>query len=359
MQVEEKYMMRCLELAKAGAPAVAPNPMVGAVIVHQGRIIGEGFHRRYGEAHAEVNAIASVRDESLLRDATLYVNLEPCAHYGKTPPCAALIIRKRIPRVVIGCSDPFPDVSGRGAGMLQEAGVEVTTGVMEQEAMFLNRFFITAQTLQRPYVILKWAQSADGFIDRLRADASGKPVQFSTPATLRTAHKLRSEVSAIMVGTNTALLDNPSLTVRHWAGASPVRVVLDRHLRIPSTSHLLDGTVRTLVFTGQPAASRENVEYIPFDFSKPVIPTVLQVLYERKLHSLLVEGGAALHESFLDAGLWDEMRIETSPIKLGDGVKTASVRLSESTEKQENSYGINVYYNKSDKFINNYKQMEI
>ena len=201
MQVEEKYMMRCLYLARAGSSSVAPNPMVGAVVVHGGRIVVESFHRRYGEPHADVNAIASVRDESLLRASTLYVNLEPCSHYGKTPPCTELILRKHIPRVVIGCLDPYPEVAGRGVRKLREAGVDVTVGVLEQESLALNRFFITAQTRQRPYVILKWAQSADGFIDGLRTSPAVPPVQLSTPATRRAVHKQRSEVAAILVGT--------------------------------------------------------------------------------------------------------------------------------------------------------------
>ena len=240
VEVEEKYMARCIELAKGGRGNVSPNPMVGAVVVHKGRIIGEGFHRKCGEAHAEVNAIASVKDESLLKDSTIYVSLEPCSHYGKTPPCAELIIRKGIPRVVVGCLDPFPEVSGRGVRMLREAGVEVVTDVMEEEARALNKAFMTLQTKGRPYIILKWAQSEDGFIDRLRMDVL-------EPVTV--VHKLRSEVAAIMVGTRTALLDNPSLNVRHWSGNSPVRVVLDRRLVIPDSYRLLDGSLRTLIFT--------------------------------------------------------------------------------------------------------------
>jgi diaminohydroxyphosphoribosylaminopyrimidine deaminase/5-amino-6-(5-phosphoribosylamino)uracil reductase len=335
MQVEEKYMMRCLALARCGASSVAPNPMVGAVVVHRGRIIGEGYHRRFGEPHAEVNAIASVRDETLLRDATLYVNLEPCSHYGKTPPCAELIIRKHIPRVAVGCLDPYPEVAGRGVRQLREAGVEVVTEVLKPEALALNRFFITAQTERRPYIILKWAQSADGFIDRIRTNPSVAAAQLSTPVTRRVVHKLRSEVAAIMVGTQTARLDNPSLTVRHWAGTSPVRVFIDRTLRIPSTYHLLDGAVPTLVFTGQPAVNRPNVEYIRLDFSQPVIPQALPHLYERQLHSLLVEGGAQLHRHFLEAGLWDELQVETTSVHLGEGVRAADIQLDKRIERQQ------------------------
>lgn len=315
-------MARCISLARGGAGGVAPNPMVGAVVVHQGEIIGEGYHRKYGEAHAEVNAIASVRDESLLKEATMYVSLEPCSHYGKTPPCAELIIKKQIPRVVIGCLDPFPEVSGRGVRMLREAGVEVVTGVMEKEAWELNRVFMTFQEKRRPYIYLKWAQSADGFMDRLRTDNSSPAVVLSSPETMRRVHRLRADVAAIMVGTQTALLDNPSLTVRHWAGKSPVRVVLDRTLRIPSHYHLFDGTVKTLVFTTvADAISRENVEYVTIDFSQQVLPQVMHELYIRKLNSLMVEGGATLLGHFLKEGLWDQMLVETAPVSLESGVK--------------------------------------
>lgn len=325
VEVDEKYMARCIELAKGGMGSARPNPMVGAVIVHNGRIIGEGFHRKCGEPHAEVNAIASVRDDSLLKDATMYVSLEPCSHYGKTPPCAELIIRKGIPRVVIACLDPFLSVSGRGVRMLRDAGVEVMTGVMEDEARSLNKAFMTLQTQGRPYVILKWAQSEDGFIDRRRTDATTPPVALSSPEMFRKVHKLRSEVAAIMVGTATALLDNPSLTVRHWSGESPVRVVLDRRLAIPESYHLLDGSVRTLIFTGEKTESRKNVEYIRIDFERPVIRQVMEQLALRKIDSLLVEGGASLIHHFVEDNLWDEARVETAPICLGDGVRAPSL----------------------------------
>lgn len=325
IEVEEKYMARCLELARGGQGNVAPNPLVGAVVVCDGRIIGEGYHRKYGEAHAEVNAIAAVRDESLLQQATLYVSLEPCSHYGKTPPCSELIIKKGIPRVVVGCLDPYPEVAGRGIGMLRNAGVEVVAGVMEQEARALNPDFMTYQMLKRPYVYLKWAQSADGFMDAARADASRPAVVLSSAEMLRRVHHLRADVAAIMVGTRTALLDNPSLTVQHWSGKSPVRVVLDRTLRLPSTYNLFDGEVRTLVFTAAEAVSRENVEYIQIDFSAPVLRQVLSHLYLRKLNSLMVEGGNTLLESFLQEGLWDKMLVETAPVLLGTGVRAPGV----------------------------------
>lgn len=335
VEVENKYMARCISLARGGAGNVAPNPMVGAVVVHRGKIIGEGYHRRCGEAHAEVNAIASVKDESLLKEATMYVSLEPCSHYGKTPPCAELIIRKQIPRVVVGCLDPFPEVSGRGVRMLREAGVEVVTGVMEREAWELNRDFMTFQQLGRPYVYLKWAQSADGFMDKVRTDNSSPAVVLSSSETLRRVHRMRANVAAIMVGTQTALLDNPSLTVRHWAGKSPVRVVLDRALRIPSGYHLLDGAVKTLVFIAEKAVNCQQVEYITIDFSQPVLPQVLHELYIRKLNSLMVEGGANLLGHFLQEDLWDQMFVETAPVYLGTGVKAPDINLAPSLSLTE------------------------
>ena len=243
MTQDEKYISRCIQLAKNGLCNTPPNPMVGAVIVYQDRIIGEGYHIRCGEGHAEVNAIASVKDESLLRQSTLYVSLEPCSHYGKTPPCADLIIRKGIPRVVVGCVDPFSMVSGRGIQKLRDAGVDVTVGVLEQACKDLIKRFVTFNLKQRPYITLKWAQSADGFIDVLRQE--GTPVKLSSPITSMYVHKLRAEHQAILVGRKTALLDNPSLTVRDWYGKNPLRMVIDRELSLSSSLRLFDGSTPT------------------------------------------------------------------------------------------------------------------
>lgn len=315
-------MARCIQLARCGKGHTRPNPMVGAVVVYDGRIIGEGYHRKAGEAHAEVNAIAAVKDEKLLENSTLYVSLEPCSHWGKTPPCASLILQKKISRVVVGCLDPFPEVSGRGVGMLREAGVEVVTGVLEKEAWELNKAFMTLHTENRPYIILKWAESADGFIDRRGGGASEAPARLSSPESFRRVHRLRSEVGAIMVGTTTALLDNPSLTVRLWAGLSPLRVTIDRAGRIPAAYHLLDGAVPTLVFTAvEPPMAHKNVDYVQADFSCPLLPQVMAELARRNIDSLLVEGGAQLLTSCLEAGLWDEARVETAPVCLEGGVK--------------------------------------
>ncbi|HJA87295.1 MAG TPA: bifunctional diaminohydroxyphosphoribosylaminopyrimidine deaminase/5-amino-6-(5-phosphoribosylamino)uracil reductase RibD [Candidatus Parabacteroides intestinavium] len=325
MKVEEKFMARCIELARHGAGYTAPNPMVGAVVVHNGKIIGEGFHRRCGMGHAEVNALASVHNEDLLREATLYVSLEPCSHYGKTPPCAELIIQKGIPRVVVGCLDPFPEVSGRGIRMLREAGVEVITGIMEQEARALNEAFMIFQTEKRPLVTLKWAESADGFIDACRNSAKTAPITFSTPETRARVHKLRAESAAILVGTRTALLDNPSLSVRYWSGKSPVRLVIDRELKIPSSYHLMDHSVPTLVFTTYRKEPVGQTEYVPLDFKISIVHQILQCLYERKLNSLLVEGGASLLQQFLDSGYWDRAVVEKSPLCIQTGVKAPDI----------------------------------
>ena len=295
--------------------------MVGAVLVCDGRIIGEGYHRKYGEGHAEVNAIASVKDASLFEKSTLYVSLEPCSHYGKTPPCSDLIISKHIPRVVVGCLDPFPEVSGRGIARMEAAGIAVKTGVLEKEARALNPPFMTSHTLGRPFVLLKWAQSADGFMDRLRSDATVSPVALSSDETRRRVHQLRTRFAAILVGTRTALLDNPTLNVRYWDGSSPVRVVIDRTLKIPADYHLLDGRQPTLVFTEKAMESRPNVEFIQLDFQQDVISQLLAALKERRLNSLLVEGGAHLLNQFIATGLWDAAQVETAPVELQGGVK--------------------------------------
>lgn len=270
--------------------------MVGAVVVCDGRIIGEGYHQRCGEAHAEVNAIRSVCEPELLHRSTIYVSLEPCAHYGKTPPCAQLIIDKGIPQVVVGCRDPFAQVDGRGITMLRESGIEVREGVLEQKCLWLNRRFITFHTKQRPYITLKWAQSEDGFIDRKRTSPEEPPVRFSTPLTQALVHQLRAENEAILVGRHTLELDRPSLTVRQWYGRNPRRVVLSsRPVRCEGMT-----SYRT----------REEA---------------LKDLWQQGVQSLLVEGGRETLQGFIDAGLWDEARIETAPIRLGEGIRAPKI----------------------------------
>lgn len=293
-------MRRCLQLAAYGKGFVAPNPLVGAVIVHNNRIIGEGFHRKYGESHAEVHAIASVKEEKLLKNSTLYVNLEPCAHYGKTPPCAELIREKQIPRVVIGQEDPFPTVSGRGIRTLRNAGVEVVCGVLEEECKALNKRFLTYTLHHRPYIILKWAQSSDGFLDRLREENDGKaPVQFSTGFAQMLVHKMRAEEAAIMVGTRTERLDKPRLNVRYWKGENPEKIKPDSGKSLQQQMHLL---------------------------------------YEKQIQSLIVEGGAKLLQSFLNENLWDEIQVEVAPIRLNAGIAAPVPQgILQNVQKCENS----------------------
>lgn len=288
-------MHRCLELARCGRLHAAPNPMVGAVLVHDGRIIGEGYHIQCGQAHAEVNALRSVRpaDRALLADSTLYVSLEPCAHYGRTPPCASLIIKSGIPRVVVGCIDSFSKVQGRGIAMLREAGVDVTVGVLEEECKALNRRFFTAQTLHRPYITLKWARSADGFIDRWRETDNEEPARLSTPCSQMRVHRLRALHQAILVGHGTLLKDHPALTVRHWTGQDPLRIVLGR---------VAEGDM--------PAGFQAYAD----------IPTMLSELFRQGVQSLLVEGGQQTLQSFIDQGLWEEAYVELSTTELGSGV---------------------------------------
>jgi diaminohydroxyphosphoribosylaminopyrimidine deaminase / 5-amino-6-(5-phosphoribosylamino)uracil reductase len=312
--IDSQYIRRCLQLAVNGKATCSPNPMVGAIVVYDGRIIGEGWHRKAGEPHAEPNAIRSVRDQSLLRKSTLYVSLEPCSHYGKTPPCVELIIRKGIPRVVIGSLDPFPLVSGRGVRKLQEAGVEVTVGVEAEACKALNKSFFTFQERKRPYVILKWAQTADGFIDLNRTPGDGKAsLKISNAFTQMLTHKLRTECDAILVGTRTALLDDPSLNSRYWSGKSPLRAAIDRQQMLPKSHHLLDGTVNTLIFTEKPSTVQGKTSWIQLDFNADFLSDMMRAFHERNVQTLLVEGGALLHESLLKAGLWDEIHVETSP----------------------------------------------
>ncbi|HOO94952.1 MAG TPA: bifunctional diaminohydroxyphosphoribosylaminopyrimidine deaminase/5-amino-6-(5-phosphoribosylamino)uracil reductase RibD [Proteiniphilum sp.] len=330
MSIQSIYMERSLQLARKGKGYTGSNPMVGAVIVHSNKIIGEGYHRKYGEPHAEVNAIASVKDPSLLSESTLYVTLEPCAHQGKTPPCAALIVSRRIPRVVVAVTDPNPMVAGKGIAMMREGGVEVSVGLMEQEARELNRSFFVNQLQKRPYVILKWAESRDGYMDHLRSSLTERtPAIISNPITQTIVHKFRTEVAGIMVGTNTALLDNPQLTARKWFGANPTRVVIDRDHKIPSNAALFNGEAPTILFSAisrEPFPSSAGVQVVNIDFQGDVNSQILDHLYNENIHSLLVEGGSRLLSSFIDARLWDEAYVERSEIKLGRGVKAPEIQ---------------------------------
>lgn len=328
--LDELYMTRCLQLASNGISDTAPNPMVGCVIVHNDKIIGEGYHKRCGESHAEVNAIGSVKaaDIPLLPESTLYVNLEPCSHYGKTPPCAQLIIAKKIRKVVVGMSDPNEQVNGRGIQQLRDAGIEVMVGVLEQQCRDLNRRFIVFQTRKRPYVILKWAQTADGMIDMIRTDVSVPPLRISSDFTKKINHKLRTEEAAILVGTRTAMLDNPHLTVTKWFGRNPERLCIDRNLKLPTNYHLLDDSTSTIIFTEKQKDNFTQTEFVQIDFTRNIVPQILEVLYQRQLTSVIVEGGLQLLQAFIDSGLWDECHIETGVSRLnGDGVKAPNIKM--------------------------------
>jgi diaminohydroxyphosphoribosylaminopyrimidine deaminase / 5-amino-6-(5-phosphoribosylamino)uracil reductase len=320
MNYELKYMSRCLQLAEYGAGHVAPNPMVGAVLVCDDKIVGEGYHRHFGEAHAEPNAINSVKNPELLQKSTLYVSLEPCSHYGKTPPCADLIVSTGIPRVVIGTLDPNPQVAGRGVEILRKAGIEVEIGVLEADCRELNKRFFIFQEQKRPYVLLKWAQTQDGFMDRIRTNVIEPPLQISNNITRQFTHKMRSENQSILVGANTVLLDNPTLTVRNWSGKTPIRIGIDRQGRIPDDFHLLDGSVSTIIFTEKDQPDKPHVEFVKIKFDSDCIQTILTKIYERNIHSVLVEGGPTILNSFLEAGLWDEANVEVSPQRISEGV---------------------------------------
>jgi len=317
-------MHRCLELAGHGSGYVSPNPMVGAVLVHSGRIIGEGYHRQYGQAHAEVNCIDSVpeTDQKLIGESTLYVSLEPCAHFGKTPPCADLIIRHKIPKCVVGCRDPFKEVDGKGIEKLQMAGVHVEAGVLEKECKDLNKRFFTFHTQHRPYIILKWAQTYDGFIAASLNPQDGgifedsddkknvrKRLLISNEYSNRLVHKWRSEEASIIVGTNTALLDDPELTTRLWTGKSPVRIVLDMKLRLPSSLKMFNDTVQTIVFNSIKQEEKANLLYYQLNKNENVVHQIADALYKLNIQSVLVEGGAKLLQSFIDENLWDEARV--------------------------------------------------
>ena len=320
MHMNETYMQRCIELAQNGLGNVSPNPMVGAVIVHNGKIIGEGYHQEFGKAHAEVNAINSIKDRNLLKESVLYVNLEPCSHHGKTPPCVDLILQHQIPYVVVGCKDSSSKVNGTGVSKLEQAGVNVELGILEDQCKALNKRFFTFNEKQRPYIILKWAQTTDGYIGKRY-----ERVQITSPESQKLVHKWRSEEQAIMVGTNTALIDDPLLNVRLWKGKSPIRIALDRELKIPSHYHLLDNTERTIIFNNEQTIKVNNTEFIKINFSANILKQVLSTLYSMQIQSVIVEGGSVLLTNLIAEGLWDEARVLTAPLVLSDGVKAPAI----------------------------------
>ena len=338
-------MSRCIQLAKNGQGTTYPNPLVGCVIVHNDKIIGEGWHYKAGQPHAEVNAIASVDSNSdLLKEATIYVSLEPCSHFGKTPPCSDLIISKGFKKVVIGSTDPNPKVAGRGIKKLQDAGCEVISGVLEQECNELNKRFFTFHSKKRPYIFLKWAQTADGFVAPLKETRTEtKPVWITNNFSRQLVHRMRGEEMAILVGTKTVMDDNPSLTVRDWTGNNPIRLVIDKELKIPSHSFILDGSVKTYVFTSENIVeSKSETQYIQIDFSKEIVSQICDALYEKGVQSLIVEGGPKTLQTFIDVNLWDEAFVFSGPNNFGDGISAPTfkgVLISEEKIKEDRLQG--------------------
>jgi diaminohydroxyphosphoribosylaminopyrimidine deaminase/5-amino-6-(5-phosphoribosylamino)uracil reductase len=338
MEIHEKYMRRCFDLAQQGAGFVAPNPMVGAVLVHNDLVIGEGYHHRYGEAHAEMNCIQQAIENGhkhLIQQSFLYVSLEPCSHFGKTPPCADLIIRNRIPGVFIGCRDPFPEVNGKGIEKLEAAGLNVVTGVLEEESKHINRRFFIYNTQHRPYIILKWAESADGKIAALGA-SSGSRLLISNEYTNRLVHKWRSEESAILVGTNTVQADDPELTTRLWPGPSPVRLIVDMELRLPIFSKIFTGPVRTVIFNTIKHEEDGHALYYQVTQDVSIVHQIINAAYQMNLQSVIVEGGAKLLQSFIDEGMWDEARVITnSDLTVINGLSAPKLKKEHKTTEEK------------------------
>ena len=318
--LHETFMKRALELALNGSGSVSPNPLVGSVIVHEGKIIGEGWHKKYGGPHAEVNAINNVPDKNLLRTSTLYVNLEPCSHTGKTPPCADLIIKCGVPHVVISNKDVNPLVSGNGIGKLRDAGVRVTPDILKSEGEMLNKRFFTYIEKQRPYIILKWAETSDGFIARTNNDSKWTSDEYSR----QLVHKWRTEEDAVLIASGTAWYDNPRLNVRDWTGRDPVRIVIDRHLKLGSNQRLFDRTQKTICYNLVKDQSDENLEFILVT-EKDFLEGVVTDLFKQKIQSVIVEGGRQLLTSFIKAHLWDEARIFISSKKFEQGVPAPDI----------------------------------
>lgn len=340
----EVYILRCLELAKKGIGTTRPNPSVGAVIVHNNKIIGEGFTSPYGGPHAEVNAINAVQNQELLKEATIYVTLEPCSHHGKTPPCADLIIEKGIPNIIIGCVDTNSLVAGKGIERLKKAGKNVIVGVCQKDCIEHHRRFFTVQNKKRPYIILKWAETKDGFIAPLKKDEQ-KPVWISNQYSQQLVHKWRSEEHAILVGTNTVIADNPSLTTRNWKGNNPIRIVIDKNLRIPSEVTVFDRNVQTIIITEEKKEENQHVIYEQIDFSFQVAEQICEVLHKHQIQSVIIEGGAKTLQTFIDANLWDEARVFIGDVVFGEGVKHPIFNAKLSSEEKIDNDTLRIYRN--------------
>jgi len=342
---DDAYQQRCLELALNGLGRVAPNPLVGALLVVDNKIIGEGYHEKFGSPHAEVNAINSVKNEELLTKATLFVNLEPCSHFGKTPPCSDLIIEKKIPRVVIGHRDPFSEVAGKGIEKLINAGIEVIVGTFENEARLLNKRFLTFHEKKRPYIILKWAETSDGFIDIIRSsNETNRPTWITDELARTLVHKWRTEEQAILIGTNTALYDNPMLNSRNWNGKSPLRLVLDRTLRLPTNLHIFDSSIPTIIFTEKEAEPRTNIEFITINFNNLIVE-INNFCFKRQIQSIIVEGGTRMLSTYINSGLWDEARVFKGEITFGNGIKAPALNKIPASEVNLHKSMLFVSYN--------------
>lgn len=335
VKTNEKYIRRCIELAKNGLGTTYPNPMVGSVIVCEGKIIGEGWHKKSGEPHAEVNAVNAVKDKSLLKKSTIYVSLEPCSHFGKTPPCCNLIIENVIPNVVIGTVDPNIKVAGNGIKKLTEAGINVTVGILETECYELNKRFFTFHQKKRPYIILKWAESQDGFIAPSKnSRTEQKPVWITNEFSRQLVHKWRSEEQAILVGTQTVIDDNPKLDVRDWTGNNPVRIVLDQNNRIPKDSQIFNNQTKTIVFSKSTALiSKEKANFEGIDFGQNTASQIIHALYKHHIQSVIIEGGQQTLQTFIGENLWDEARIFVGNNSFEKGIKAPIIALTNSTKK--------------------------
>lgn len=336
-----------MELARLGFGRVSPNPMVGCVIIHGDRIVGEGFHQEYGGPHAEVNAVNSVTDKKILAECDVYVSLEPCAHYGKTPPCASMLAQHKVKKVFISNTDPNPLVAGKGIEILENAGIEVETKILEDDGFDLNKRFFTSLTKKRPYIILKWAETADGFIARKNFDSKWISNEFSR----KLVHKWRAEEDAILVGKNTARYDNPTLNVRDWEGKDPVRVVIDHHLALDKNLHLFNKEIPTRCYNLHQSTDEKNLSFIKLP-EKRFLDELLVDLHKKRIQSIIIEGGSSTINSFINAGLWDEARVFTAATSFGEGIRAPQL-VHAKFDGKEDILGDTLTYFKKDKPVLN------
>ncbi len=350
MKIHEKYIKRCIQLAENGLGKTYPNPMVGSVLMYNDKIIGEGWHREAGHPHAEVNAINSVVQKDLIKKSTIYVSLEPCSHFGKTPPCSDLIIASGIKKVVVGTIDPFTKVAGRGIKKLLAAGCEVIVGILEKECRDLNKRFFTFHEKNRPYIILKWAQSSDAFIAP-ESREKREPVWITNSLSRQLVHKWRAEEQGILIGTNTAVEDDPKLNTRLWDGPSPVRIAMDRNLRIDNNSSIYNGESQTIIIPGKDNTpngqflEQKNLRFSPIDFEKEITQQICKVLFEENLQSVIIEGGSRTLQTFIDAGAWDEARVFTGSMLFKTGVNAPFIKGSVSKDINVGNDNLKIYRN--------------